>query len=247
MMSTLAQLHSQIAALLHSPLVFGDERVPEGRAEYQRLAPDAQGGVESFQSLGQLDKRQNSAYCEKLLHLASLECAAGAGAARCRAWFGTIAQVASLPLGAAPAAPAEAALYFALADDFDSARYADWPEEIDTQATASRVIYRLMSGKPLEIEAQPLIGDGQLWLRGYRAAQQRSRPEAQATCAALANWWLHDYEATETPRYNLERYPCFEPDCNALCAILMRRERLPLRFAHKHHRDFYMAALLGAD
>lgn len=245
-MPDISTVQEKIYELLQEVPVFDMERVPDSRTNYNYLLPTVYDNVSKFQSIREFDDGCNKKYRNALLQLVSLECAMGASATRCRNWFRCLAEIACFPLkkNGQIADYLDTVIYFALAGDFTIARYDGWPQDIDTEQTSARVLYRLMTGIPIALPEDDPFFDGTYWLHIFNTVVNHDEQNAQLASEALADWWLHDYEVTETPIYDLSEYPCFEPDCNALLCVLMQREHFQIKFKEDRYKRFYLAALM---
>jgi len=243
----LSETQDQVLQLLQAEPVFGTERIKGALADYQRLAAPVQKTLGTIKALREDLKEHSTFYRKALLQLVSLECAAGAEVDRCRAWFTCLAELACRPLPGTgqPIDPVEAVTYFALAANFATEIYTTWPEDLETQQTSERVLYHLMTGKPIPLPETDPFFDGPHWLRLYRAIMTHTLDEAQTASIGLADWWLREYRVSEVPVYDPEEYPCFEPVCNAVLAVALLRERMPIAFVEASHKQFYIAALMS--
>lgn len=68
--------------------------------------------------------------------------------------------------------------------------------------------------------------------------------KVKENCIAIAEGWFKEYEQCETPIYDPEKYPCYEPECNAILSIALHREKMNINFEEKKYRDFYLAILM---
>lgn len=252
-MDDITKVKVQIERLLKSSLGFEPERVSGGAADYQRLAPE---WLERLKGISSLDAQAfHNDYSvvlkinyirEAIFRLCSLECAAGAPAERCRKWFQCLAVIDSHKLleEMYPVNSEEAVSFFALARDFSLERYQGWPEKADYDGVSSSILYELMTGKIQDFHNVDAGFDDVHWLRLYEAIKARGVKNVQRASMELADYWYHDYEINEVPINDLARYPCFEPDCNAVLAIALYREKIPVIFNEEKYRRFYLAALL---
>ncbi|MDJ1471063.1 hypothetical protein [Xanthocytophaga flava] len=230
---TINEINNQIDMLLQTQPVLTCQRVKKGKYFYRELAAAFRKEV----SIHRLDS---------LLQLVSLECAAGASASRCREWFACMGALAAQPKEGSllPEQPVEAVIYFALAGIFDQTLYEHWPDDIPSLQTADRVIYALMTGKPVSIEESNLY-DSPYWLELYKAIRSQSVSATQKAVLQLADYWVHEYKQTDTLDFEPYRYPCFEPDCNAVLTLILYRERMRIELPAEKYKRFYVAALLA--
>ncbi|MDU2065339.1 MAG: hypothetical protein E6713_10920 [Sporomusaceae bacterium] len=246
-------IKEKILQLIQTPPVFGEERIPGGLADYERLAPE---WLSSLSGIDQLEAdawHRNDAFVlkikylrEAIFRLGSLECAAGASAERCRLWFACLALLLSQKLVGEnyPIDSEETVTFFALTRDFSLEHYRDWPEKSDYEGVASRILYGLMTGYPVVLPTENPAYDDRHWLQLYRAIMQKNATDLKQACMALADYWLHDYAVNEVPVFDQEQFPCFEADCNAILAIALYREQISVVFEEEKYRQFYLAALL---
>jgi len=252
-MDNITNIKEQILQLIQVPPVFGAERIAGGTADYARLAPDWLASLSGIDRLEAAAWQRDNSFVLKIKYLrqaifrlSSLECAAGAPAERCRMWFRCLASILSQKLIGEnyPIDSEEAVTFFALARDFSLERYQDWPEKSDFEGVSSRILYGLMTGYPVVLPEENPAYDDEYWLQLYQAITQKNGTKVKAACMALADYWLHDYEVNEVPVYDQEQFPCFEPDCNAILAIALYREQIPVVFEEEKYRRFYLASLL---
>lgn len=241
----------QMQQLIQSPFDWGTERIPGAATDYARLSPEWMNRLFGISSLA--DGKQNDRelvqsikfYSEALFRLISLEVAAGAAAERCCKLFYYLAVFASyIPKGNVYSVHSDHAVsFFALARNYTAEYYTGWPPESDYKNESSRVLYALVTGNAVDFTT-PLYHDDRLWARLYQAIRMHDREEITAACKDLADYWYSDYEANDVPDYDPEHFPCFEPDCNAIVALVLHREKIPVVFEEEKYRRFYLAALL---
>src|SRR4030095_80441 len=82
-MSDLPEINRRAVALLREPPNLGVERFHGAADDYFRIAPQVRTLIEGMSVPGQLSPENHHSYRLLLLKLVSLECAAGAPAARC--------------------------------------------------------------------------------------------------------------------------------------------------------------------
>lgn len=247
----IAKAAEEIQRLIQCPPHFCNERIAGAAKDYKRLSTEWLDRLAGIGRLGDTaldDYGFVSAiqfYWEALFRLSSLECAAGTAPDRCRRLFRYMALLASyMPNGKIyPVHSDHASSFFALAQDYAKERYAAWPAESNYKNESSRVLYALMTGNPVEFNTA-LLHDDPYWVSLYHGIQQHNPDEVKAACMSLADYWYHDYAVNEVPSYDPERFPCFEPDCNAILAIALYREQIPIVFEEEKYRRFYLAALL---
>jgi hypothetical protein len=245
-MSHLKVVKNLAAALLREAPTFGEERFPGAARDYAELSPDARSTVAAMTAQPDESRVFRQEYRRAILQLVSQECAAGALAERCRAWFSCLAELARSPLPGShmPADPVEAATYSALAGDFLNTPIDQWPDDLVTRQTSERVLYMLMTGKRLNLPLAEDLFDYRYWLQLQEAIEHNDARSAQAAFISLADWWLAEYRDAEVPVHNPSSTPSFEPLPNAALAIANLRQGLGIEFEAQLHRQFYVAALL---
>ena len=252
-MDNIVRIKNQILQLLQTPPEWRSERIAGGAADYERLAPTWLDNLSGIDKLPDTAWNYDYSFASKITYLreavfrlGSLECAAGAEPKRCRQWFrclsGIVAQRMTGELY--PIDSEQAVTFSALARDFALDRYKEWPLKSDHAGISSRILYGLMTGYPVVLPEEKPAYDDRHWLQLYQAITQKNGAAVKAACVALADYWFHDYEVNEVPIYDPERFPCFEPDCNAILAIALYREQIPIVFEEEKYRRFYLAALL---
>lgn len=252
-MDNITHIKEQILQLIQTPPVLGAERIAGGAADYEWLAPTWLGYLSGIDKLQDTSWNNNYSFALKITYLreaifriSSLECAAGAAPERCRQWFRCLAVIVAQRMKGEmyPIDTEEAVTFSALARDFTKDRYKDWPAVSDHGGISSQILYGLMTGYLVVLPEEKPTYDDQHWIKLYQAIIQKNGTEVKAACMALADYWLHDYEVNEIPVYDQERFPCFEPDCNAILAIALYREQIAVVFEEEKYRRFYLAALL---
>lgn len=248
----LSFVKEQIFNLTEQVPQFGEERVAGAMADYHRLSVQCREHLRTIDKLEDVrinpyvSPYSNDGYRKAILRLMSWECAAGASAQRCHEWFSCLARLAvRIPVGeTAPFDVADALICFALAGDFSVNWYASWPQQPGKEATSTDLLYALMLGRQTNTPEQDLrYHDMPHWHRLYTAISNYNHEEVAAAAMALADYWYTDYQVNELPMYDPENYPCFEPDCNAIMAVALHREKIPVSFPEKYER-FYIAAFL---
>lgn len=242
-------IRDTLLELMDTPPVFGKEHFKGAAADYNRLAPDLLASLAPVKTIKDdsefiSSKYVSYSYRENLLKLVSQECAAGASARRCRQWFKCMALLAAQVPGwtKEPVCDREGVIYFALSQDFCAERYRDWPDEPRTRETSIWVLYALMTQKELLHEGK-MYHDDRHWLKLYEAIKNKDETAAKAAYIALADYWLKEYEANDQMQYE-PGFPSFEPDCSAILAIGLFREKFSIQFEEERHRLFYHAVLI---
>lgn len=233
-----------ITQLLESTSSFGEERLAGAMEDYLRLSPPNIGMLNSFAKSN--DKEFFSRYHrDAVFRLSALELAAGALKVHCQGWFVVLAKMDSCIFKdeKEPNNPQEAIINFALARDFSKDRYEKWPKPYEGNIPAT-VLYKLMTGNEAYLPQKSNLHDNTYWLNLYDAIIMKDEKKLKESCIDIAEFWFREYEASETPIYDSEKFPCYEPECNAILSIALHREKMNIDFADKKYRDFYIAALM---
>lgn len=246
MTKSIQEIKSHVSTMLKQSPPFGTERFPGAANDYIQISPNIISAIMTMNAQTDESQEHNNSYRLYILKLVSLECAAGASAQRCRAWFQCLAELASCSLSDsfAPIDPVEAVTYFALAGNFSKAMYDKWPDDLDTKQIPDRIIYMMMTGKQLDISASAKLYDNQYWLNLYDSINHKDEAGAQAAFISIAEWWLSEYRDSEVPFYDPQSYPYFEPIPNAALALAKLRESMNIGFDSEEQRQFYVAALI---
>jgi hypothetical protein len=242
---TYGDVKRTVEALVAEPPQLGPERLPSAAVDHARLAPAIHAEVAAYARSPEESARHDRELRDALLRIASIECASGSPPERCMRWFECIGALAAwTPPGAAePLAPAEAAIWLALAGRFDDPAAGGWPDEPGTAATPDRAVFRLFTRKPVELASSDLHDD-RLWVELADALERRDEAAAGRAFDAIASWWLEEYDAAGTPAYDPERFSSFEPAPNAALAIARRRDGLRIQPSGEERRRFYYVALM---
>jgi hypothetical protein len=243
--STRTAIDDEISALLAEPPGFGAERWPSAAQDHARLMPVFQGSVDSARRSADDSLDHNRSYREAVLRVVSIDFAAGAPAPRCRRWFRCLASLAAwTPAGATqPASLTDAAIWTALAGDYDVRAWPDGRASLDEGVFSDEVVYRLLARQPLPISDSRLF-DHPRWRELCVALEATHADEAARCFASIADYWLAEYAASDTTDYDPELACTFEPAPNAALAIALGRDRMPIRFARAEHDRFYRLAQL---
>jgi hypothetical protein len=245
MSENIGRLRETLQSLLSRIPPLTTERIPGGSEALANLAPTVRARLESIVGGSpDLMHRQSDVLETDLLMMVSLECAAGACGDRCRMWFRCMTDLAAGPTCREPPNdPVDAAVYSSLARDF-TRETIGWPQDIQTERTADRVVYSLFTGRQLQIDDRPDLFDNRYWLALYQAAKVRNAPAVVSAFAGIAEWWLSEYRDAGQSRFDLAEYPCFEPLPNAALSLIRYKDLMPVRFTDPEHEVFYMAALI---
>ncbi|WP_160689018.1 hypothetical protein [Clostridium sp. C2-6-12] len=233
-----------ILQLLEYSFCFGKERISGAMEDYKRLSTSHIALLDGF-SRSANDKFRSHYYREAVFKLSSLELAAGAPKFRCQTWFSILAKIDSCIFEGEKERnnPQEAIINFALARDFNKDRYENWPKPYESNVPAT-ILYKLMTGKEVSLPEKSILHDNAYWLNLYQAITVQDEKKVKENCIAIAEGWFKEYEECETPIYDPENFPCYEPDCNAILSIALHREKMNIYFDEKKYRDFYIAALM---
>ncbi len=177
--------------------------------------------------------------------LATLACGAGAEQADCREWYLLISEICSFQRKEEklPFHTSEYIIYLALSGEYSQKKFRQWPSVPDSQAARDLILYALMTGKPLKIDRSRVLYDDGIWLRFYDALAAGDSNGVKAACIDFARYFWQQCEATGTPVYAPEDYPCFEPDYNAALAIALYRDGMDISFESEQYERFYIGAL----
>jgi hypothetical protein len=233
-----------IAQLTDAPLNFEKERIIGAMKDYLRLSSTHMEMLKRFSR--STDKEFFSPYHrEAVFRLSALELAAGASKIRCQGWFSILAKMDSCIFEGekGPNNPQDAVINFALARDFSKDRYENWQKPYESNIPAT-VLYKLMTGKEAYLPEKSSLHDDTYWLNLYNAIIMRDEKKVKENCIAIAEGWFKEYESSETPIYDPEKFPCYEPECNAVLSIALHKENMKIEFEDKKYRDFYIAALM---
>jgi hypothetical protein len=236
-------------ALLEDPVSPGPERLPSAIRDFERAYPSITAEVRSFSSVQTQSVRHNLDFQTALLRIASIECAAGASEARCREWFRCLASLAAwVPTGAAtPLRPESAAIWAALACDFDDPAIATWPDEPGVEATPERVVYRLTTRKAVQPTAPRNRFDNALWEDLCAAVEARRESAVSAALQSIADWWWSENRGAGVPDFDPDRFSTFEPTPNAALALALARDRMEIELDAPERERFYYVGLMLAD
>jgi hypothetical protein len=243
-MSHLELAKSRAAELVREPPEFGAERFAGAIRNYAELAPEIRQSVAAMSGQTLATPMFLRDYQGVILHLVSLECAAGASAARCRAWFACLADLAWTRIHStdALADPVDIAAYSALAGIFNMDD--EWPDKLAMQQTSARILYMLMTGKSLDLPLGDDLFDFKEWIQLRDVIERKDAQAARIAFISLAEWWFAEYRDAEVQLYNPSSVPSFELLPNAALAFANLREGLSITFDKPEHRQFYVAALL---
>lgn len=235
----------QVREMAAVQLDLGSERIPGGTAAYERLATDVWTLLLRLAAASEASRRVTGSELPRyLLQIASLECAAGAAACRCRAWFRLLARLAAAPDGQGkPVNALSAVIYEALSAEFYLER-SNWPDEIPEQSVPDRIVYGLATNKELVSAAPPNPFGDENWIQFQSAVKLGDAAGAAEALAAIADWWLSDFDAAGQSRFDLAEFPCFEPLPNAALALAYHKFSLNIEFSDPKYQLFYVAAML---
>jgi len=220
------------------------ERIPSAASDWARLMPGILLQVHALTLSPEESHSHNQNYRTALLRAASIDCAGGAPVERCRSWFRCLASLAAwTPSTSAQMANlGEATIWAALAGWFDAAPPSGWPEDPKTNATSDRIIYRLLTRRPVETNSPRELFENREW-EDLCTAMESSQADAAARCfRSLAAWWIKEYRASETSAYDPDNFSTFEPAPNAALAIALVRDHMDIRFHKEAHERFYYVA-----
>lgn len=177
--------------------------------------------------------------------LAALACGAGAEQADCREWYLLIAEICSFQRKdeELPFDTSEFIIYLALARKYSQEKYQLWPSTPDSQAVPDIILYALITGNPLRLDRSREYHDDAIWFRYYDALVAEDTSGVKAACMDFARYFWQQCEATDTPIYAPENYPCFEPKYNAALAIALHCENMEISFEEDPFERFYIGAL----
>lgn len=243
------EVKQTVMSLIEDTPILGLERLPTATRDYHRLIPKILSEVRAFTVSPEESRRHNQDFRIAILRIASIECAAGASVERCRTWFYCLASLAAwTPMGnTQPIDIGEAAIWAALAGQFQNPILTAWTEDPDTRAITDRVVYRLLTRKPIDVQSPHSLFEDQFWQNLCSAMENGQSEPTTFAFQAIANWWLSEYENTETPAYDPEQFSTFEPAPNAALAIALIRDQMAIQFHQSDHRRFYYAALMLAQ
>jgi hypothetical protein len=125
---------------------------------------------------------------------------------------------------------------------FDDPAIDGWPDEPGSVATSERVVYRLVTGKRIEVGTSSDLHDDRLWRQLLAAIEDRSGDRTAAALSSIAHWWLAEYRATDTPAFDPEHFASFEPTPNAVMALASIRDGLHIKLRSEEARAFYFVA-----
>ncbi len=245
-MMTYGTTSQRVISLLAEEPVLGPERLPTAAGDYRRLAPAILREVASLSHSPEQSLVHNREFRTALLRLASIECAAGAAIERCQSWFDCLASLASWtsPGTSGWIDAGEAAIWTALALRLEITNFSVWPEDPGTESTSDRVVYRLLTQKPLVTRSDRRLFENGLWEDLCSAVEDGHSVAAGRCFRSIADWWLAEYRDTETPTYDPEHFSTFEPAPNAALAIALISRRLEIHFDRTEHQRFYYVALM---
>ena len=229
-----------------------EERLPGAKLDFLTLYPkhmeyltDVYRWEEKFwnydyQLFPALERIKNHA-----ILLATLACGAGAEKADCKEWYLLIAEICSFQKKAEnlPFNQAEYIIYRALAGEYSTEKFQHWPSAPNSQAIPDLVLYALMTGNPLTPDRDRDLYDNAIWVRFYDALSAGDTVGVKAACMEFAEYFWRQCEASETPLYAPEEYPCFEPEYNAALTIALRRVGMEISFDEEAYKIFYIGAL----
>ncbi|MFQ4136451.1 hypothetical protein PGN35_009030 [Nodosilinea sp. PGN35] len=238
-----------VLSLLANIPTFGPERLPAAAHDYQRLIPAITSEVISYTASPEQSKRHNHDYRVVLLRIVSIECAAGASVERCRTWFYCLASLSAwIPSDTTqPVNIGESAIWAALAGRFDDPAFANWVNDPNTKSISDRVVYRLLTGKSVDVQTPKPLFEESFWKDLCSALETKQSELASFTFQAIADWWLSEYQSCETPAYDPENFSTFEPAPNAALAVALIRDQMQIQLHQLAHRRFYYVALMLAD
>lgn len=248
-MDTYEKIKQNIASLLKEAPSFCLERLPRAFQDYQRLSPNLILSIRSLTVSSEVSKTHNRDYRNAILQLVSIEAAAGASVRRCRSWFCCLAALSAwIPPNSVQAVNiTEAATWTALAGKFEANLFADWPDTPCIEATSSRTVYRLLTGKTIDFALERNLFDNSLWEDLCFTIESKETNLAKNSFSLIADWWLSEYEDSETLAYDPLNFSTFEPEPNAALLISLVRDRMPINFDKDVYKKFYYIALMLSE
>ncbi len=236
-----------VAELLAATPDLGPERLAGARRDYDRLLPAIWREVEAQAGSREESPGHNLDLRLALLRIVSMESAAGISVDRCRAWFGCLGALAAWvpPDTDLPIDVVDAAAWAALAGQFHDDSSLRLPPDPKSGVPAHRVLHSLVTGSG-HVETDDRSAESRAWIDLHDALRRADAAAAGRAFREVADWWLEEYRQSDTPAYDPDNFPTFDPHLNAALAIAMIRDGLDIALPCPEHRKFYFVALMLA-
>lgn len=238
-----ANVFWELRRLLDEDPALGPERAPGGFDAYASRKLDVRACIDDPVAYPPRQEPDGQFLCRTAFRLASLECAAGASVARCRAWFACLADAHLLSYGrpASEQAMVRSVTCRVLAGDLSRERYRAWPGDIRSGAPGDRFVYAFGTGKPLDLDGPGGAENPSPWRLLSEAIAAADDAAAAAVLESSMDVWLEEIQSPPGVR-DLKAQPVFDSCWNASLVLAEERLGVRLSFSSSAYEQLFLGA-----